>query len=221
MVLEFFKSSVGKKQVVAITGLALIGFVIAHLSGNLLLYSGPEAFNTYAEGLEGLGKLLLIARIGLAATFIIHIVTTIFLVKQNRKAKQTRYSGGEAKGNRSLATRLMPFSGVILLTFLIIHLLDFSLNDHYGPQVIVNGIDLGLYGLVFNYFQNPIRILGYVIAMVALGLHLVHAIQSALQTFGVNHPIYTPTIKAISKGLGTLLAVGFGSIPLYLHFFVG
>jgi succinate dehydrogenase / fumarate reductase cytochrome b subunit len=156
MIAKYLKSSIGRKQVVAVTGLMLIGFVIVHLLGNLTLYAGPEAFNGYVKKLESLGPLLVVARVILASIFLVHISLTAILVVENRKARKQKYAATLEKGKRSISTRLMPVSGTILLLFLITHLLDFSLNNHVGPDSFIGGESLGLYGLVYNYFQNPV-----------------------------------------------------------------
>lgn len=211
-------SSIGKKQVVAITGLFLILFLIFHLSGNFLIYKGPDAFNAYAEFLENLGAIKWMARLGLIALFLIHIVFTAMVVIDNRKARPQAYEVVKPVMKRSWATRLMPYTGSVILLYLIFHLLDYTLADHSGQNSIVNGQAMELYGLVYNSFQNPIRVAFYVIGMTAVGFHLTHAIQSVMQTFGFYHVRYTPIIKRVSLVLGIAIAVGFASIPFYMMF---
>ncbi len=216
-VTSYFKSSIGRKQIVAITGLGLVLFLIAHLTGNLLLFKGPEAFNGYAEGLKKLGALLWVARLGLITLFVVHIILTITLVIENKRAKSGGYIGGAPKGPRPLSTRLMPFTGLLLFVFIIVHLMDFTFAEHHGTMSMINGADLGLYGLVVNsYTKNLFRVALYVLSMVAVGFHLTHGIQSVMQTFGFNHPVYTPIFKKTSVALGVIIAVGFSSIPLGL-----
>jgi succinate dehydrogenase / fumarate reductase cytochrome b subunit len=212
------KSSIFRKQLSALTGLALVGFVIAHLAGNLFIFMGPEAFNEYAESLQelGHGKLVWIMRSGLIVAFLIHLIATISLVWGNSKARATRYEMTQSHGNRKFATRAMKYTGAVIFIFLIFHLLDFTLSDKTGDGSVVNDENLGLYGLVFNDFQNWFRVIGYIIAVSAVGLHLTHAIQSMFQTFGLNHEKYTPVIKKVSLAAGIIVAVIFSAIPLYL-----
>ncbi len=214
---DYMCSSIGKKQIVAVSGLALILFLIFHLSGNLLLYKGPAAFNAYAEFLESLGAFKYAARVGLIALFVIHMGFTVLVVKENIKARGKRYDVSKPVGKRSLATRLMPLTGTIIFAYLAVHIADYTLADHHGPASMMAGDNLGLYGLVLNSFQEPWRVAFYVIAMGAIGMHLVHAIQSVCQTFGFNHPVYSKYVKRAGFVLGVLIAVGFASIPLFIN----
>ena len=210
-------SSIGKKQVVAVTGLFLILFLIFHLSGNFLIYRGPEAFNAYAEFLEHLGAIKWAARLGLIALFLVHIVFTAMVVIENRRARPRGYAVVKSVGKRSLATRLMPYTGTLIVVYLLVHISDYTLATHSGPPAMVNGQDMGLYGVVYNSFQTPVRVAFYVLAMMAIGLHLVHAIQSVVQTFGFHHPVYSVWVKRVGWAVGIAIALGFASIPFYMH----
>lgn len=214
---EYVSSSIGKKQIVAVSGLALILFLIFHLSGNFLIYKGPEAFNAYAHFLDSLGTLKYIARVGLIVLFTVHMFFTFLVVKENIKARGKRYEVSKPVGKRSLATRIMPMTGVFILVYLGVHLLDYTLADHHTVASVIDGEDMGLYGLVLNSFQEPWRVAFYVVAMCAIGMHLVHAIQSVCQTFGFNHPVYSKLVKRVSLFLGIVIAVGFASIPLFIN----
>ena len=161
-----------------------MGFVIAHLSGNFLIYKGAQAFNDYAKFLHDLGALLWVARIGLLVAFVAHMGFAMHLVIIiNKRARRSRYYKFENHRNESsLATRLMPLTGIILLVYIILHLTDFSLAEKVG---LIDGVDLGLYGLVVNTLNDPIHAIIYIVSMAALGLHLYHAIQSVFQTTGI------------------------------------
>lgn len=213
---EYLSSSIGKKQLIAITGLAMVGFVITHLLGNLLLFKGPEALNAYSESLHNLGGILWVARIGLLAAVAAHVVLTICVVRQNRRARQEQYVKPVNAKTRSLTAKLMPFSGIIVLFYLIMHLIDFTFTTASPENAMVNGQFLGLYGLIYNEFTNPLSALFYIVAMIAIGMHLTHGIQSVMQTYGVNHPVYTPLFKKLSVILGSVVAIGFSSIPIYV-----
>ncbi len=218
MLKSYFGSSIGKKQIVAATGIALVLFLLAHLAGNLLIYGGPEAYNGYAEKLHSLGALLWFARIGLLITFVLHFAFTFLLVVQNRKARPEGYAKPLHKKTRSFAAKIMPLSGIILFFYVISHLFDFTLTPVTPDNSIVDGVDLGLYGLVANTLSVPVRAIWYSISMVAVGMHLTHAIQSLFQTMGTNSSVYTPFIKTVSRVFGIAIAVAFASIPVYLFF---
>ncbi|MCA9399316.1 MAG: succinate dehydrogenase cytochrome b subunit [Candidatus Omnitrophica bacterium] len=215
---SYFKSSIGRKQVVAVTGALLIGFVIAHLIGNLTFFLGPDVFNAYAKKLAHLRPALNVAEAGLLIIFLVHMCTTYTLVWENIKARQNKYSTYKPVGKRSLATRLMPFTGTLLLAYIIWHLIDFTFTDHHGVNATLNGIDLGLYGVVYNAFSDPVHSILYIIAMLALSLHLSHGIQSVFQTFGLHGEKITPFAKNLSDGLALFICVMFSTIPMYAYF---
>lgn len=208
-------SSITKKQIVALTGLGLILFVIAHLAGNLFIYGGPVAFNGYADKLEGLGLFLKAAEYGLLLVFLTHIWLTASLVYENIKARRglKRYAVDKPVGERSLATRLMPYSGTYLLLFIVWHLFDFDFADDTGVRSMIAGKSYGLYGVVVNSFANPLHSVLYIIAMCFLGLHLAHGVESTFQTLGLRNP---PAFKKFSRYFAVLVAAAFSSIPVYV-----
>ncbi len=214
---KFLSSSIGKKQIVATTGLALIVFVLSHLAGNLFLFGGPEAYNGYCKFLAGLRPGLYLIEFGLLIIFVIHMYFTTLVVWENIQARGSLgYKVYKSAGERSWATRLMPYTGTFILAFVIWHLLDFTFVDHEGPQSIVRGRSLGLYGVVYNAFTDPTHSLLYIVAMFCLGLHLSHGIQSFFQTFGWISPRTSPTIAKVSNALGFLIACAYSSIPVYV-----
>ncbi len=214
-----FNSSITKKQIVAVTGLLLILFVIFHLAGNLFIFGGPAAFNGYVEKMEDLGVLKTIAEWGLFFIFGIHMLTTAFLVVENIQARGVkRYVVDNSRGPRSLVTRLMPYSGSYLFLYLIWHLIDFSWANQHGLRSMIHGISYGLYGVVVNAFLDPLHSLLYVIAMCFLGLHLSHGILSFIQTFGFNDSRFTPGAKKFSRFFAFTMTLGYSSIPLYVLF---
>ncbi len=218
MLKKYLSSSIGKKQIVALTGLAMVLFLLAHLAGNLLIFKGADAYNAYAAALKEFGALLWVARLGLIAMFFIHFVFIFLLVKQNRQARGVQYSEPLHANTRSLSTKLMPVSGTILLAYIITHLMDFTFTHSNIANATVCGDYLGLYGLVVNHFSNPFGSLWYVIAMFAVGFHLTHAVQSVAQTFGWNNSKYTPFIKKTSVVVGIGIAAGFAAVPIYVFF---
>ena len=225
--LRILRSSVFRKQVVAITGLAMVGFIIAHLSGNLLIFGGPDTFNAYAHSIAKLGALLWVMRFGLLAAVALHIWLTISLVRENRRARGSRYYEQRSHGEHRWLMQTMIYSGLLIVFFLLIHLNDFTFADKTGSNSVISGYNndesLELFGVVWNSYNSGIgflpgwaRVALYLLAMGAVGLHLSHAIQSVFQTFGFNHPRYTPIIRLVSVGLGVIVAIGFASIPILI-----
>jgi len=193
------------------TGLMLCGFLIVHLAGNMLLFVGPEAFNAYAEKLTSNKFLLIPAEIVLFSIFGTHIYLAIKLTIENRNARGgVRYAVNAQAGEMSFATRTMPITGMSILIFLVIHLVNFKFADHSG--------DLGLYGVIQDHFQNIVWVLYYIISVALLGLHIGHGLQSVFKTYGLNHSNYNDIIKNLSIGYAALIFVGFSSIPLYFFF---
>ncbi|KPK76822.1 MAG: hypothetical protein AMJ79_05365 [Phycisphaerae bacterium SM23_30] len=209
------RSSIGRKQVVAGTGVLMLAFVIVHLIGNMLILRGEEVFNGYAAKLAGLGFFLYLMEIGLILIALIHIFTALTLAWENCRARGKRYLMSRPAGELGLSARLMPITGLVLLSYVIFHLCDFKFAE-LGPRSMVGSEDMGLYGMVYNSFQNPVHAGVYIFAMLALGLHLNHAIQSALQTFGLNNERFFPFIKKISLILGIIIALLYILIPVVI-----
>lgn len=220
---RFLRSSIFRKQVIAITGLIIVGFIFVHLAGNLMVYAGPETYNHYSEMLLSMGELLWLIRIVLITAAVVHVVLTLQLALENYRARGTRYAAYEPVGDRSFATKTMKYTGILIFLFLFIHLYDFTFADKAGDESVVTGLNEGeslhLYGLVWNAFNNPLRALFYVLVMVAVGLHMAHGVESLFQTLGFNHDRYTPWLRKISVVIGVVVAVGFITIPLYVLFF--
>ena len=215
----YCQSSIGRKQIVATTGLLLILFIISHLAGNLLILLGPEVYNGYAQKLAGLRPGLYLVEIALAGVFIIHIYFTALLVLENIAARSQRYNVYNPKGERSLAARLMPYTGTYLLAFIIWHLIDFTFVDKHGPRSFLpDGKSYELYGIVYNSFADPGHSILYIVAMLALGFHLGHGVASFMQTFGFNHPVYAPRIKRFSYLFASVITFGYCLIPLYVMY---
>lgn len=214
---ELFKSSIGKKQIIAVTGLLLILYLIVHLAGNLAIFAGPEVFNGYAETLVKVRPVILTIEIGLLLVFLTHVITTVLLVLENiRSAGVTRYAVSKNRGERSLATQLRVYTGLFLLAFVVWHLFDFTWSDHHGPRSMMGVDSLGLYGVVYNSFLNPVHSALYIIAMGCLGFHLAHGVQSFMQTCGFRDSKYVPLVNKVSNIFAIVMAFGFSSIPIYV-----
>jgi succinate dehydrogenase / fumarate reductase cytochrome b subunit len=222
----FAGSSVGKKVLVAITGLMLFGFVIAHLIGNftLLIPDGGKAFNEYAHFLENVahGWLLIAFEVGLIAAFLVHMIyaITVALVDKNRarpdKYALVRNAGG--KSRKSLASRSMIITGPIIIIFTILHVNMFKFADH--PKVMIHGTEMkDIYAVVVEAFQNPWIVLGYIAVMVILGMHLWHGVWSAFQSMGWNSDRHITVLTRLSWIAGLVLGAGFLLLPPYIYFF--
>jgi len=211
-------SSIARKQTVAITGLILILFVIGHLAGNLFIFGGSTVYNAYAKKLASLRPGLYLIEAILLYVFCVHMYVTALLVLENIQARGSqRYAVSRDVGERSWATRLMPYTGTFILIFVIWHLLDFTFVDHEGPRsVLPDGQSYGLYGIVYNAFRDPLHSVLYILAMICVGFHLYHGIESFMQTLGFNDPIYASLIKKISQALAVVITVGYSSIPFYI-----
>lgn len=216
----YLKASVVKKQVMAVTGLLLCGFLVSHLIGNCLLYVGSDAFNVYAHTLTS-NKLIYVAEAILAAIFLTHIGLAIKLTLENKKARPVQYYMKQKTGRgATFASSTMPYTGLLILVFLIIHLLNFKFGAVYTTSV--EGVEMrDIYKTVVLYFKSPLNVLWYVIAMIALGIHVSHGFWSAFQSLGFSHPKYNCGLKLISKLFAVVVALGYIALPIYCYLLGG
>lgn len=203
-------SSIGKKLMMAVTGLCFCIFLVGHLAGNLTIYAGKDAFDAYAEGLHALGPLLTLIELGLLIFAIIHITTGLTLFYQNLRARPTRNKVTKRGGGRTIASATMPYTGILLLMFVVMHLINFSFVDKSETTIAQ---------IVSQKFENPIYVLIYVATMIIVAFHVRHGFWSAFQTLGANHPKYMTTLMALSIILGLVVGFGFGMLPLYISLF--
>lgn len=184
--MSLFASSIGKKVVMGVTGIILIGFVVGHMAGNLLVYRGPEALNAYAEGLRKIPALLWVARTVLLLAVALHLWAATSLTRTNWKARAVGYRETTPLAS-TYASRTMRLSGVTLLLFVVYHLLHFTFGVRAVHPQFKNA---DVYHNFVTGFQHPLVSLFYIAAMLALGLHLYHGAWSMLQTLGLSHPRY-------------------------------
>lgn len=216
-----FNSSIGKKQVMAITGLSLTLFLLVHMLGNLLIYVSSDAFNMYSYTLTS-NPLIYVAEAGLIALFVSHIGLAIKLTLENKQARPVGYYMKHKTGRgTTFASQTMPYTGMIGAIFVIIHIINFKLATITGQgieMVTVDGIEMiNLYKLVIAHFQDPVAIFIYFVGVAAFGIHLSHGFGSAFQTLGLRHPKYTPIIEKTSLALSILITVGFWSVPIWAY----
>jgi succinate dehydrogenase / fumarate reductase cytochrome b subunit len=207
--------TIGKKIVMAITGLALCGFLVVHLGGNLLLYVGEESYNKYAHTLHAQEILLPIAEIGLLTLFVGHIWLAFKTKFENDAARPVTYVMRQSKLDEgplaAPASSIMFATGIIVLLFLLLHLSDFKFALRHRSEV--EGLEP--YAKAVFVLHDPITFVVYIVGSLVLGYHLLHGFQSAFQTLGINHPKYTPFIKFISLVFAIIVAVGFGGFPFW------
>ncbi|MGE3174441.1 MAG: succinate dehydrogenase cytochrome b subunit [Planctomycetota bacterium] len=203
-VLDYWRSSIGGKVTMAVTGGLLFVFVLAHLAGNLLLFGGPQAIAEYAAFLHGKPAMLWVGRLGLLAALALHVATGLRLARANRAARPVPYAIDDTV-QATFASRSMVFTGLTILVYLVYHLLHFTLGAVHGADFALRGQGHGghdVYAMVTASFGHPAIAIVYAAAQIVLFLHLRHGIQSLAQTLGFHHGRWTPLIRT----LGTVVA---------------
>lgn len=216
----WFQSSLGSRVVVSLTGLGLVGFVVFHMLGNLQVFEGPDALNSYAAMLRDMPMFLWTARIGLLGVAIFHIALAIQLALRNRRARPVGYALREYR-HASVASRTMALTGSVLLVFIVFHLLHLTagLADPSSNNRLDAGGHADVYGKVVHAFQNPLYVVIYLIGQLALGVHLSHAVSGSLQTLGIEHAAFNRLFKA--AGPAVALLVVFGNLAIIFAIFLG
>jgi succinate dehydrogenase / fumarate reductase cytochrome b subunit len=213
--IDFIRSSIGTKMLMAVTGLALVAFAFAHMLGNLQIFLGPDAINGYAKSLRMVPALLWTARTGLILMVLLHIGAAVLLVLENRAARPVPY----AKTSRIVtgyAARTMAYSGLIIVAFVAYHLAHFTLlwtNPEFRTLHDAVGRH-NVYDMVVTGFQNKAIAALYIIAVGLLCMHLSHGIPSFFQSLGLRHGKYTPAVELIGPVAAVLLFVGYVSVPI-------
>jgi succinate dehydrogenase / fumarate reductase cytochrome b subunit len=219
--LDLYGTAVGKKYVMAITGIALLGFVFFHMLGNLKMYLGPAQFNHYAEFLRELLVPILprtvtlwLMRAGLLTAVVLHIHAAYSLTVMNRKARAVKYQSPRDYQIANFASRTMRWTGIIVFLFLIWHLADLTwgtVNAVGGDGVFVRG---DAYGNVVRSLERvPVAVL-YIVANIALGIHLFHGVWSLFQSMGWNNPRFNKWRRGFATAFATIIVVGNVSFPI-------
>ena len=209
-----FTSSIGRKFLVAISGLALLGFVLTHLAGNLLIFGGPDAINTYSQSLLDLGPGLWALRGGLLFFFVIHLFFAIKLSFENQGARGQAYSK-KTYQRADLPSRTMLISGGMIFAFILYHLAHYTFHwiHHTGHHTDSQGRH-DVYRMVVTGFSDPVISGLYFIAIGFLAMHLAHAIPSVLQTLGITSSRIQGLESWLGRVVSALIFLGFVSIPI-------
>ncbi len=211
--LSLTETTIAKKAIIAITGVILVGFVVIHMLGNLQVYLGPEVLNEYSAFLKSKPLVLWGARMVLLVSVVTHIGLTLMLANRNGRARKVGYAKHSSATDSILeryASRTMVWSGPILLFFIVYHILHLTIG--FTPGYAFSETDV--YSNLVQGFQNAYISIVYIVAMLALGMHLYHGVFSVFQTLGVQHKGVRCWSRTLAFGLALFIPLGYASIPV-------
>lgn len=214
-IIKYLTSSIGKKQIMGVSGACLALFILGHMVGNLQLINTDQAaaqahFNAYSQLLTGMKPLIYFVELGLVALFIIHVGLAIRLKIENRKARGPEaYEVNARKGHKTFASFTMIWSGIFILGFVIQHLMVLKFGDYYMYENEKGEIIRDMWLTTIDMFASPFWTAFYLISMFVIGMHLFHAISSAFQTMGIAHQKWTPIIDKLGIAYSLIVALGF------------
>jgi succinate dehydrogenase / fumarate reductase cytochrome b subunit len=219
-------SSLGKKIFMGFSGLMLCGFIVVHLIGNLtLLLQYKDPFNKYANFLTSeVGNVIYIAEFLLASVFLIHFVYAIIVTLDNWRARPQKYAvvkDAKHTSRKSLASRTMIYTGIIIIVFLVWHLLHFKFGEMIMYTTTDGNVIRDLYIVVYKFFGNTINVILYIAVMVLLGFHLSHGFWSAFQSLGLSGKRFTPFIYGLAVIFALVMAAGFIVLPVWIFIISG
>jgi succinate dehydrogenase / fumarate reductase cytochrome b subunit len=220
---RYLCSSIGKKQLMALTGLGWCLFVLMHMLGNLLYLVGPEAYNNYGNNITGNKEIYYAIEAGLVTMLALHAIFAALVVRQNRSARPVQYAVSPQRGGKSAATfasRTMALSGVLVLVFLVLHLITFRFGPEY-PFSYKGQEIRDLHRLITEVFQGAGYVAWYLVALTVLSFHLSHALWSSLQTLGAIPLGKEAGLRKLSYAFGILVSAGFAANPIYIFFLRG
>ena len=203
------RSSIGKKLVMALTGLGFCIFLIAHLAGNLTICAGEDAFNSYSERLHALGPLVIFTEIGLLFFAVAHVFIGAYLFYENLRARPERYLVKKNAGGRTIGSVTMPYTGLFILFFIVLHIIDFQ---------FVEKTDQTIYQIVLETFSNPGYAFFYIVSMIIVATHVSHGFWSAFQTLGVYNSEHMSLFRVMGTIISLAVGLGFGFLPIYISF---
>jgi succinate dehydrogenase / fumarate reductase cytochrome b subunit len=207
-----WNTSVGKKAVMAVTGVVMVAYLVTHVLANLLVFQGPEKINAYSKFLHGTGGALWAARLVLFVAVVLHIVAAVQLTGRRRAARPVAYAAGREPQVSTIASRTIRWGGVLILIFLVYHILHFTLGTVH--TAFVEGDP---YHNVATGFSNPLVVVFYELAMAAVGLHLYHGIWSSGRSLGMSAPSPRPLRRQLALALSLTVWAGFTVIPIAVY----
>lgn len=205
---QFYRSTIGKKVIMAVTGLMMIAFVVVHMLGNLQVFAGPARLNAYSAFLHSTGELLWLVRATLLVAVVLHVDAAIALTRVAHAARPVDYDA-RAPQVSTLASRTMRWGGALLAAFIVFHILHLTTGTLH-PAFTAGDV----YGNVIAGLRPWPVALFYVVAMVGLGLHLYHGTWSSVRTLGVARPSADPLRRRVALGLALVVAAGFALVPV-------
>ena len=209
---RLWQSSVGKKYIMAVTGLIWVAYLITHMLANLLVFQGPAKINAYSAFLHGTGGALWAARLVLIAALVLHVIAAAQLAERRHEARPVGYAAGRDPQVSTVASRSIRWGGALILLFLVYHLLHFTVGTAHPSFV-----EGDPYHNVAAGFHNPLVVLIYLIAMAFVGLHLYHGIWSSGRSLGMSPPSPRPLRRTVALVLGVLIWLGFSVIPIAVY----
>jgi succinate dehydrogenase / fumarate reductase cytochrome b subunit len=223
--IKLFTSTLGKKIFMGLTGLALSGFIVIHLIGNLtLLLPDKDPFNMYAHFLMSLGALLYFAEFLLAGVFLVHFFYALFTTLGNWSARPNRYAVTKSAGHtsrKSWASVTMIWTGLVIIVFTVLHLLHFKFGEVIMYTTKDGMVIRDLYTVVYQYFANIWNVLFYIVVMVLLGYHTSHGVWSAFQSLGISGPRFTRFAQVFGYIFAVVMGFGFVLLPAVIFFISG
>ncbi|HEX9483902.1 MAG TPA: succinate dehydrogenase cytochrome b subunit [Gemmatimonadaceae bacterium] len=213
-----YRSTIGKKVIMAVTGLVLVAFVIVHMAGNLQVFLGPAKMNGYSAFLKSTGELLWLVRLGLLTALVLHVLMAWQLTRVAAAARPHAYVRRDARAS-TVASRTMRWGGVLLLAFIVFHLLHFTTGTLFPvasrPDAVYPAFsEHDVYGNVVSAFHNPWVVAVYVVAMLFLLLHLFHGAWSSVRTLGLSKPSPQPSHRRIATVVAIVVWLGFTAVPV-------
>ena len=217
-VLTLYRSTIGKKLIMAVTGLLLVGFVLAHMAGNLQVFIGAAKMNAYASFLKSLGEFLWLARFILLTALVLHVLMAWQLTQIKRRARPVDYTRRDPQVS-TVASRTMRWGGVLLLVFIVFHILHFTTGTLFRSASTPDAMypawsRTDVYGNIISAFRTPWVVSFYIVAMLFLMLHLFHGAWSSVRTLGLSRPSSHPLHRRIATVIAVVVWLGFSVIPV-------
>ena len=207
-----WNSTIGKKAVMAVTGLVMVAYLITHVAANLTVFQGPGTINAYSAFLHGTGGALWVARLVLIAALVLHVVAAVQLTARRQAARPVAYAGGREPQVSTFASRTLRWGGALILVFIIYHILHFTLGTVHSSFV-----EGDPFHNVATGFHSIVVVLFYELALIAVGLHLYHGVWSSGRTLGLSPPSPRPLKRQLALALALIIWAGFAVIPVAVY----